>query len=794
MVLIIVFFTFNIIAQNEFKQNISGIIIDEISQKPLVGANIIIEGMEPFTGTATDIDGRFIFENIPIGRISLKITYLGYYPKQLSNLNLGTGKELKLRIELEESIIEGQEVEIIAKQDKYKALNRMATVSARSFSIEESQRFAGARNDVGRMATSFAGVNQGNDSRNDIIIRGNSPMGLLWRYEGVDIPNPNHYGALGSTGGPVSILNNNVLSNSDFFTGAFPAEYGNALSGVFDLSMRNGNNDKHEFLGQVGFNGFEITAEGPISKKAGSSYLISYRYSTMALMAAIGTDFGTGTAVPKYQDLSMKVNLPTKKMGTFNIFALGGISEIEFLSSEADTTETEQDLYNGETEDLYNESKMGVLGISNTYIINKTTYTKLTLAASYHDFLVRIDSISPETREVSPRYRDNFKESKLSGVFFLSKKINQSHNFKAGIIINQLGYSLIDSIYMGGTDDFAILSDYHDQSWQFQPYLSWQYKPSEKITINGGLHYLYYGFNGSQSLEPRLGIRYQINSGHSLSLGYGLHSQAMPITTYIKQTRLPNGSYAMFNKNLDLMKSHHFVLSYDWVVNDNMRIKMETYYQSIFNAAINANTKDSYSILNQGADFYMPVPDSLNNAGTGTNYGLELTVEQFLNRGFYYLFTGSLYESKYKGSDEIEYNTAFNGNYIVNGLLGKEFEIAKKRKKKISINTLSFDVKATYAGGKRYTPIDVDQTIASGVVSYVESESFNHQFDNYFRFDIRMGFKQDFKKFSMEVSIDVQNLFDVQNIYLQRVNTLNGEITNYNQLGRLVIPQFVISF
>lgn len=783
------------IAQEEFTQNISGTVVDEITKEPLFGANVVIEDSDPFAGTSTDESGHFIIKNIPIGRIDLKITYLGYYTKTISGLNLGTGKELVLNIVLEEAVIQGKEVEIVATQDKYKPLNRMASVSARSFSIEESQRYAGARNDISRMASNFAGVNQGNDSRNDIIIRGNSPIGLLWRYEGVDIPNPNHYGAIGSTGGPVSILNNNVLSNSDFFTGAFPAEYGNAFSGVFDLSMRNGNQDRHEFLGQIGFNGFEFAAEGPLSKKTGASYLISYRYSTMAVFKALGVDFGTGTAVPKYQDLSMKLNIPTQNAGNFNFFALGGSSDIEILESEVDSADIdEESLYTGESEDLYNESTLGVVGLSHTYVFNSNTFTKLTLAASYHDFLTKIDSLSSETRDPFPRYRNDFKETKMSGIFYLSKKVSAHHNFKTGIIIHRLGYNLIDSIYDNNESIYRTITDYDNNSWQYQPYISWQYRVTDKWTLNGGLHYLYYSFNNTQSIEPRAGVKYQLNPNHSLSFGYGLHSQTQPFTSYVQQTRLPNGSYAMFNEDLGLLKSHHFVLGYDWIINEFTRVKTEIYYQSLFNAAVNANEKDAYSILNQGADFYLPTPDTMNNDGTGTNYGLEITLEQFLNRGFYYLFTTSLYESKYKGSDGVERNTAFNGNYVINGLLGKEFEIAPKRKKKMSINTLSFDIKATYAGGKRYTPVDVEGTIESGYPTYIEDQSFEEQFDNYFRLDLRVGFNQDFKKFSMEFSIDVQNLFDVKNVYLQRVNTQTGEVKNINQLGRLIIPQFVIRF
>ena len=777
-----------------FCQDIKGMVVDKVSHEPLFGAHVVLLNMEVFTATSADEKGSFVLRGIPIGRVSIQVSYLGYQSTVLSNLILGTGQVLVLWIELEEAMISAKEVEIVANQDKYKPLNRMATVSARSFSVEESQRFAGARNDVSRMASNFAGVNQGNDSRNDIIIRGNSPMGLLWRYEGVDIPNPNHYGAMGSTGGPVSILNNNVLSNSDFYTGAFPSEYGNALSGVFDLNMRHGDTEKHRFLGQIGFNGLELMAEGPINKKQASSYLISYRYSTMAVFAKLGADFGTGTAVPEYQDLTLKLHIPTQKWGIFSLFAIGGISSIDILKSDADSTEIEENMYAGDNEDLYNDSKLGVVGLSNTYMINKTSFAKLTLAASYHDFLTRIDSISQTDYQPKPAYRNNFQESKLSAIFYVSKRINIHHNFKVGMIGNQLGYHLLDSVSVSSTEGFRILSDYKGTSWQFQPYLSWQYKPSEKWTINAGLHYLYYSFNGTQSVEPRLGLRYQLNQSHSFSIAYGLHSQTQPFTSYIYQTQLSDGNYLMYNKNLDLLKSHHFVIGYDWVVNEFIHLKLESYYQSIYNVAVNASVPDSYSILNQGADFWVATPDSMNNEGTGVNYGIELTVEQFLNRGFYYLLTSSLYESTYKGSDDKEYNTAFNGHFIVNALLGKEIGLNKNKTNRKSVNTLSFDIKATYAGGKRYTPIDSEKTVAEGKPVYVEEESFEKQFDDYFRLDIRAGFRQEFKKFSMEFSIDAQNIFDIQNVYLQRVNTKTGEVSEYYQLGRLIIPQFVIHF
>jgi len=267
----------NSFAQNNYTQTIRGTVIDKSSQSPLIGASIILMNSDPLIGTITDIDGKFRLENIPVGRQGITISYLGYNTIALPGLNLTSGKELVLTIELEENITSLSKVVITAEQRKDIAINEMATVSARSFTVEETERYAGSLGDPSRMVSNFAGVSMTNDSRNDIIIRGNSPSGLLWRLDGIEIPNPNHFGAFGTTGGPVSMLNNNLLTNSDFITSAFPAEYGNAMSGVFDLKMRHGNNEKREYVGQIGFNGFELGAEGPFKKGSRASYLANYR-------------------------------------------------------------------------------------------------------------------------------------------------------------------------------------------------------------------------------------------------------------------------------------------------------------------------------------------------------------------------------------------------------------------------------------------------------------------------------------------------------------------------------------
>ena len=789
-------FSVSLIGQ-QLTQNISGFVKDNTSNEALIGANIVVVGSSPLIGAVTDLSGKFSLKNVPVGYVSLTISFVGYEMVELNNLELRSGKELVLNIFMDELAITGEEVEIKARVDKTGSINRMSSVSARTFTIEETRRYAGSRGDVARMAANYAGVQVASDSRNDIVIRGNSPSGLLWRLEGVEIPNPNHYGAFGTTGGPVSILNNNQLSNSDFLTGAFPAEYGNALSGVFDLQMRNGNTDNYEFLGQIGFNGFELGAEGPFSKKSDASFVANYRYSTMELFDLIGMRFGTGTAIPRYQDFSFKVNLPTKNAGTFSLYGIGGKSKIEFLDSERDTSEIE--FYGGEGWDLQTGSEMVVVGLNHVISTNKTAFVKSSLAYSYQNFYVRQDSLVPDTKEVVPAYYSDFKENRVLFSTFFKKRVNLKNNFQLGLNINFYFSNLHDSVFIAAENQFNRLTSYKGNASLLRPYLAWQFKLSEQVVLNAGLHYQFYTYNNTSSLEPRFGANFFLNPVSKLSFGYGLHSQILPATLYNRETFVgpAEDDYLQMNHDLKMLKSHHFVFGYDWNMSDFLRLKTEVYYQFIFDAAVNANSNDAYSVLNQGADFYIWNPDTLKSTGTGRNYGVELTFEQFLNKGFYFLMTGSLFESKYKGSDGIEHNSAFNTNFVTNALAGKEWELHKNSsntKLKSKQRFIGFDLKLNWAGGRRYTPIDEEQSKIEHRPVYYEDQVYESQFPNYFRTDVKVFFKINTKKYNYEIAVDVQNIFNNQNIYSQNFNTSTGEIYYTYQLGTMVIPYFRIEF
>ena len=383
-------------------QTVRGRIIDKDSKSPLLGAIVGLTDFSTPVGAATDNNGDFVIENVSTGKHTLSISLMGYKPVTLTDVLVISAKETVLEIEMEESVTTMGEVIVTHKRDH---INDMALVSTKTFDVQETERYAGSRADPARMASNFAGTQGGDDSRNDIIVRGNSPQGVLWRLEGVDIPNPNHFDIPGTTGGPVSMLNSKTLANSDFFMGAFPAEYGDAVAGVFDVRLRNGNNDKYEFTGQIGLLGTEIAAEGPISRENGSSFLISYRYSSLQLFQSLNINIGT-TSIPNYQDLTFKLNYPISKRSTVSVFGIGGLSNINLVVSNLSQQNLQQ-LYGESDRDQYFTSNTGVIGVTYSHIIDPDTYTKLTVAETgndvfaHHNYVFRdpvtndVDSLKP---------------------------------------------------------------------------------------------------------------------------------------------------------------------------------------------------------------------------------------------------------------------------------------------------------------------------------------------------------------------------------------------------------------
>ncbi len=776
-------FQFSLAQENELSQTIRGTIMDKNTQATLPGANVMVLGMDPPMAASTDAEGRFRLEKVKLGRWQLKFSFMGYKEKVITVV-LSSGKEVVLQVELEESVIEGEEVTIVAETDKTKTNNKTTMVSARAFTIEEASRYAGSRNDPARMAANFAGVSGANDSRNDIIVRGNSPLGVLWRLNGVDIPNPNHFGSAGSTGGPISILNNNTLDNSDFLSSAFPAEYGNATAGVFDLKMRTGNNEKYEFLAQMGFNGFELGAEGPFSKKnKSSSFLLNYRYSTLQVFKMLGMSFGTGSAVPQYQDMTLKADFPTQKWGKFSVFGIGGLSYIALLDSDKDSS---QNLYGYTGQDSYFRSNVGVAGVSNTYIINSGTYMRTVVAASGQYNAIMVDSLDLKVHPNKPYpfYRNTTKTMKYTANWVLHKKFSSRNFMVLGAYADSYDALLTDSVL--NATGFRTLRNFKGTTALVHAYLNWQHKMSDQLSFNTGLHYQQFTFNNSVSIEPRAGLRYTYKENQSLSLGAGMHSQLLPMYIYFSSTRQSNGTYTNTNSKLDFTRSVHAVVAHDWNVGKNTRIKTEVYYQYLYDVPVKQRAT-YFSTLNLGADFNSPNVDSLVNKGKGKNYGLELTLEKFFSKGYYYLLTASLFESKYSGSDQVERNTAFNGDYVLNALGGKEIKVKQK-------HTFALDFRCTLSGGKRYVPVDLEKSKQLNREVLISEQAFQSRYPDYFRLDIKPSYRLNLKKMTLEWNCDFQNITGHDNIFQQLYDVKSHQMKTEYQLKFFFVPQFRMMF
>ena len=749
-------------------QTIKGQIIDEQSRTPVIGATVVVVGTNPPLGGIADAEGYFRIDNVPIGRQSLTISSIGYESATLSELLVGAGKELVVNVPLKESLIQMEEIVITAEsEEKGQPQNELATISAISLTVEQTSRFAATFQDPARAALTYAGVQTGGDDLlNEIVIRGNSPKGILWRIEGVEIPNPNHFSSIGASGGGISMLSSSMLSNSDFFTGAFPAQYGNATSGIFDLKLRQGNFDKSEHAIQAGLLGVAAASEGPLSKEGKGSYLANYRYSTLALLTALGLNILDEREEITFQDFSYKVRIPTKKFGSFSFWGLGGLNTFTYVP----------DRSFGETTYESEDQALGVAGITNVFYVSDDSFFETIVSASYNKFSNNYDSLRQLVLE-----REDFVEDQIRFSTFYNHKISARHAIRVGGIASRLGFDLENQFWNRRDQLHEVSLDAKGDAGFYQGFGNWQFRANEKLTLNTGVHYSHFRLNGRSYLEPRAGFRW--NRGkHIISGGFGLHSRMETVALYMARQEQEDGSYLQRNKSLGFTRATHGALGYEKMLRSDLRFKAEVYYQYLFDVPVWPNDTTSnqealtFSTLNT-FDGY--TTDELANDGTGKNYGVEFTLEKFFTRGFYFLTTLSIYESRYKGADGIERSTQFDGGYIFNLLAGKEISVGKSGN-----NTLGFNGKLLFAGGKRQAPINTLASINERRTVYQYDQNYDLKLNDFFRMDIGITYRKNKKKTTSVISLNVQNLTQREN-ELSRYFTFNngGGIRSDTQLS-----------
>jgi hypothetical protein len=769
-------------AQN-LTATVKGRVTDQDNGQPLVGVNIIVLNTNPMQGAVTDEKGNFRISNVKVGRCSIKFSYTGYESAYVSELEIASGKETTIAIAMQEKVGQISQAVITANKDKSAANNEFATVSAYSFQADEMSRYSATEDDPARMVQSFAGVMTASDDNNEIVVRGNSPRGLLWRMEGIEIPDPNHFaGSEGSTGGGVSILSSTVLTNTDFYTSAFPAEFGDALSGVMDLNLRKGNTDQHEFTFQAGVLGLEAALEGPWSKNYDGSYLINYRYSTLQLLGYAGFKIG-GDVLPKYQDLTFNFYFPTKHIGSFTLWGIGGLSS---LGQQAPHDSAEWTSLADQTE--YTQNQMiGIIGATHLYLFkNNKTYIKTVASYSYTNNQDTNDTIG-DNYQTFNWGGDKFIYKTIRASVVVNHKINAKDLIRTGLVYSNIGFNLFSNAYNFTVNQMQTQVNNAGATSTAEAFVQWKHRFNERLFITSGVHLTYCFLNNHYYIEPRVGGEWKITETQTLSFGAGLHSRIDDMSTYFSYVDTTPGHAKYPNKDLSFSRAVHAVLGYNFNFKRDFHLKTEIYGQYLFDVPIGADSADAtYSILNYD-DGFVNIP--LKSTGTGYNYGVEITLEKFFTKNYYFMYTASLYESKYKAADDIWRSTAYDVHYVMNLLGGKEFIVGKKKN-----NVIGVDAKIIWRGGQRYTPVNLPASIAAEQTIYDNSVAFSDKLPDYFRIDFGTYFRRNRKKYSWTVSFDAQNIINRQNVEDIIYNEISRNIQVEDNLGIIPVLSWKIQF
>jgi hypothetical protein len=738
-------------------QTISGQVLDKDSQEPLVGATVRIAPAQPSTteeswagaGAVTDVEGKFSLKNIPVGRWQVQCSYIGYEPWLSDPIIVNSARENVLAITLREGAgSQMKEVVVTARKRGNEPINDLAMLSTRSFSVDETQRYAASANDPSRMAMGFPGVQPSRDSRSDIIVRGNSGIGLLWRLEGIDIPNPNHFARRGSSGGGITIFSVSMLANSDFSTGAFPAEYGNAYSGVFDVHFRRGNPERREYTFRAGMLGLDFSTEGPFKKAkggksgSGASYLVNYRYSTLGILNKMGLHLVGERIDNTFQDLSFNLNFPSKdKKHTFTVWGIGGLSqEAENAVKNTADWDSFTDYY---TRDF--NTNMGALGATHTVLLKGDAYLKTSVAAMGQTIDWRNDTLDLARAPFAVN-TEKYREGRYAVASFLNKKISRRASLKTGFFANLMPYYF----YRNTLGDSTGL-DSEGLTTQIQPYANLRLRPSEKWTFNVGLHVLYFDLTQSTSIEPRLAAKYQLSEKQSLSLAWGLHGRVLPLGNYFTRVNT-----RLVNQGVDLIRAQHTVLGWDYLAGKSMRLHAEVYFQKMNDVPVAKNPASSWSILNTISGF---ATQEMTNAGEGQNIGLDLSVEKSFAGGTFFLLGGSVSQSRYTDAAGRAHPTAFDSGLAGTFMGGKEWEFK-------NASVLQLGLKLLYNGGQRLTPLLPGQPVSRFAQEPLldEAKAFSERVEAYFRPDLRVALRKNNPKTAWTLALDIQNIIGRKNI------------------------------
>ena len=751
-------------------ETLRGTVKDAITGEPLIGATVKIVELENAAAIA-DIDGKYQINLSKGGRYTIEANYVGYEPSVTKEILISGAKEVVLDITLRENSTELKEVVVRPRVNKEATVNPTVLTGGVMLSMEEASRFAGGYNDPARLVMSFAGVS-GEADGSGLSIHGNAPERMQYRIEGVEVFTPNHFNDLWNAGyGLVSALNSNVIGNSDFFTSTFNANYNNALSGVFDVKMRPGNNTKYENILQIGTVSEELTLEGPISRKHNSSYIVNYRYGFTSLVDKLGLVDTDGSHM-SFQDFSWKLNFPTKRAGTFSVFGLG------FFDTNWDERMKIKDTHSAyDASDSDSKLAQLLAGVSHKILLGNKWTWRSTLAYNmqhikdneYYYGLKRDENdvlIYPlEYEEPEQKYLFSKQKTNEDRIIFnteLSKQVNDKWLTQFGGEYSHRFFNLVyrsaDRLY-APVETMKDITNMKDDTGLASVFWQNLYKFNDHLSATAGISANYFLYSKKYSVEPRVSMKWDPNEKNSFALGYGLHSMVEKLDAYFYR----DDDGKLVNKDLGLTKAHHFQATYMYKFNSNLTLRANAYYQYGFNTPVGIDGS-TYCVTNRYFNF---TDEPLVNKGNTRNYGADITLEHYMSHGFFGQTNISLYRSQYRGVDKVWRNQMYDRRFMFKILGGKEWIIGK--------NVLNVSAKYSIQGGLRYTPIDVDQmnaNIDAGIVNdepiYKDNEAFTKHFKPTGIVDLTVSYKINKKRVSHTIAFEGLNILGTDTPMFQR--------------------------
>lgn len=772
--LIIALASFSLSAQ-DFQQTIRGVVKDAENKTIIPGAKVLVSDIQSdsaIVSVITDQKGEFLIESIAVGRYRVLVSALSYEAVIMEDVLLSSAKEMVLDVELIPGTKSLEAIEVFGTNMRGEPLNRMAITSAITITPEQTSKYAASWDDPLRVALAYPGVSQQSSGFNDFSVRGNSPLGVLYRLEGIPIHNPNHFASIGSSGGFVTQFSSSVLGNSDFYSGVFPAEFGNATTAAFDFRFRNGNNKEREHAFTASFFGLDFATEGPLSKNSDASYLVNYRYSTLGLLAQM---INIGGLLPVYQDISFNLNLPTKKWGTFKVFGIGGVSSF-LLGADKDSANWTEE--SNRFERVFG-SNSATVGVSHIIKSSEKGYWHSGIAASGGRYFDETDYIADDL-SYDQREKGEYMDQRLTATVDYNHKFNRRHSNKTGAIFTHVNHDYMNMVYDITIPGLDTLSQTNGSAQYFQLYTQSKFFLSDRLILNVGLHYLHFLLNDNVGIDPRMGLTYELNPRAKFTLGYGHQSRLEDLTFYFIEQDNAEGQPTYVNQDAQLSKSHQAALNYSQMLTKSLRLTAEVYFQYLYN--VPADPNGTYSVQNL---FYRLPVGNLENIGEGKNYGLELALQQFTRKGLYFLVSGTVFNAQYKAGDGMWRNTEFNQQFAFNLLAGKEFVLKEKADRK---RLFALNVSYRHAGGVWINPIDLEASQTTGWTQFDMSNPYSDRQGNQVGLDVSMNFQVLRKKVTSKWSLSIKNLYTSRQVIRQEYDIETNSIKEFTDYG--VIPVF----